>query len=119
MAALDYVKKVNIPSIGSVPIKEGTGTFRPSSVQREDVDAEIPEDGGYFEKDVRAELKITILSNPRIDVEALNFRGEDITIGLASGKEYIMPAAWSAEAAELSKGEIPMTFRATTSKRIS
>ncbi len=119
MANLDYVKRLNIPSIGDIPIKEGTGTFRPSSVQREDHDAEQPEDSGYTEKNVKAECKVTVLSDPRISVEDLNFRDENITIGLRSGKEYMMPAASAAEAAELSKGEIPLTIRSAISERTS
>ena len=116
---LDYVKRINVPSIGDIPIKEGTGTFRPSSVQREDHDAEQPEDSGYTEKYVKAELKGTVLSNPILSVEDMNFAGENVTVVLASGKEYMMPAAYASEPVELSKGEMSLQINSAISERIS
>lgn len=119
MAKLDYVKRVNVPSVGQLPIKEGSGSFKPAAVQREDHDAEDPTDSGYTEKNVKAELKVTVLSDPRVNIEDLNIQDENVTIGLDSGKEYMMPAAVSTEPVELNKGEMSLTLSSSTSERIS
>ena len=44
--SLDYVVQIHIAGIGNITFKEGSGKFRPSTVEREEVDAELPEDGG-------------------------------------------------------------------------
>ena len=73
----------------------------------------------YTEKNVKAQVQGTALSHPRISVEDLNFHGKNVTVLLKSGKEYMMPGAWTPEAAELSKGEIPITITSNTHERLA
>ncbi len=118
MAKLDFVKTIHVPGLGNLHIKEGSGSFKPAAVQREAHEAEEPADSGYTEKNVKAEVKATVLSDPRLSVEDLNFRDKNVTVMLESGKEYMIPAAYATEPVELSKGEMPLTIASSISERI-
>lgn len=120
MAKSMYVKKVQVPSLGELPIMEGGATFRPSSIEREHQRSEVAEFGGFTEQNAPAEVELTLRADSALDLQQINaVEKENITITVAGGQVHVMPNAWCATTVELTKGEVAVTFTANISERIS
>lgn len=120
MATLKYVKRVSVPSLGDLPVKEGGGTFRPYRITRNHESAELAQNGGFTEVNEPAELELTLNASSTIDLEAINaVVGENITVALSDGQVHMLTNAWCSEGPELSKGEVSVTFRSNLSERIN
>ena len=111
------VARVISTSLGELPLKEGGGTFKPSSFKRETQVGEVHENTGYVESPTAAELSLTL--NAAIDPQDFaNISTDTLTIFLSGGNQHMMPSAWVTEAVELSKGELKVTYNSAKSQRL-
>ncbi len=111
------VKQVISTSLGELPLKEGGGTFKPSSFKRETQVGEVHEHTGYTESPTAAELSLTL--NAALDPQDFaNVSNDTLTIILAGGGQHMMPAAWVTDAVELSKGELKVTYNSAKSQKL-
>ena len=114
---LNKVNRVISTALGELPLKEGGGTFKPSSFKRETQGAEIAENIGYTETPTAAELTLTL--NASLDPQAFrNVSNDILTIYLSGGGEHVMPRAWVTEAVELGAGELSVTYNSAKSERL-
>lgn len=112
------VQRIVSGQLGELPLKEGGGTFKPSSFKRETQVGEVHENTGYTESPTAAELSLTL--NATIDPQAFsNISDDSLTIFLAGGSQHMMPRAWVTEAVELSKGELKVTYNSAKSQKLT
>jgi hypothetical protein len=116
---LERIKRVVSATFGELPLQEKGGTFRPAGVKRETKNGEVPENTGYTESQVFAELKVKLNATGTRGIEELSGAGEDtLTIYTSSGKQYYMPKAWVTEPGTLGDAEMEITYNSATSKRL-
>ncbi len=111
------VQRVISAVLGELPIKEGGGTFKPSSFKRETQVGEVHESTGYIETPTAAELSLTL--NASIDPQEFSYISNDtLTIFLSGKSQHMMPSAWVTDAVELSKGELKVVYNSAKSQRL-
>ncbi|MDR3173180.1 MAG: phage tail tube protein [Treponema sp.] len=114
---LKKVRRVVSSALGELPLKEGGGTFTPSSFKRETQGAEVAENIGYVETPTAAVLVLTL--NASLDPGDFRHVSNDtLTILLAGGSQHMMSAAWVTEAVELGAGEIKVTYNSAKSEKL-
>ncbi len=120
MSRLKKVKCVEVVGLGKLPIKEGSGTFRPSGEKRETKMSSCnAKDSGFLATNESAQLKVTMLSHGYIDAQSVGkLESAQLTITLDGGHTHIMYPAWVTEPPEEKEGEFEVTFESGTSERI-
>jgi hypothetical protein len=115
---LNKVIRVISSILGELPLKEGGGTFTPSSFKRETQGAEVAENIGYVETPTAAVLALTLQAS--MDPGDFKDIGNDtLTVFLAGGGQHMMPRAWVTEATELGAGELKVTYNSAKSERLA
>jgi len=111
------VRRVISSQLGELPLKEGGGTFKPSSFKRETQGAEVAENIGFVETPTAAELSLTLqaVQDPSV---FKNISDDTITISLAGGGMHMMSRAWVTEAVELGAGELRVTYNSAKSEKL-
>lgn len=120
MALLSEIKSVSITGgSGTLPLKDGESEFKPSGYKREHKAGSNARDGGYTRRNEPASLKLVLLAQPHLDLQALNaVEGENITINMKDGSTHLMAIAWCEDVAEQKDGEITLNFMANVSEKI-
>ena len=115
---LKKVFRVISSGLGELPLKEGGGTFKPSSYKRETQGAELAENIGYVETPTAAELTLTLQASldPGIFKD---IRSDRLTIHLTGGGQHMMDRAWVTEAVELGAGELSVTYNSAKSEKMA
>jgi hypothetical protein len=115
---LKKVRRVISSVLGELPLKEGGGTFTPSSYKRETQGAEVAENIGYVETPTAAVLALTL--NASLDPgDFRNIANDTLTVFLAGGGQHMMPRAWVTEAVELGAGELKVTYNSAKSEKLA
>jgi len=120
---LERVLRVTSSVLGELPLQEGGSTFRPAGVKRKTWAGDMPENAGFTEEPVCAELKLKLNATNATDEKGQtlnvqrfnNVMDDTLTIITNSGKEYMMSKAWITEPGELGDAEISVTYHSGTS----
>ena len=115
---LNKVYRVISSELGELPLKEGGGTFKPSSFKRETQGAEVAENIGFTETPSAAELSLTLQASMDPG-DFKDIHNDTLTVYLAAGGEHMMPKAWVTEAVELGAGELKVTYNSAKSEKLA
>ncbi len=119
MAKLNQVEKVQVPSIGALPVRSVGSVFKASGVVRKFQAAVGISDGGFTTENQPAELNLQLNASSKLDLSQLNsVENETITVSLSNNSVYTMPNAWCSEPAELRQGVIVVQFQSNRSDKI-
>jgi len=118
---LERVKSVSSAKFGELPIQEKGATFRPAGTERKTKPGDVPENTGYTESYIGAELKMKVNAKfkDEFTLEAISSVVDDtLTIITTEGKQYMMPQAWTMKPSELGDGEMEIIYNSGSSPRL-
>jgi len=117
---LETVSRVISAVVGELPLQKSGNTFRPAGKKRDTKPGAVPENTGYIEEQVCAELKLKLNATGAQGIDAFTSADEDtLTIYTSKGKVYSMPGAWAVEPGTLGEGEMDITYNSGTSPRVA
>ena len=120
MAKLMFVKEVHINSIGNLPLKSGSCSFKISGYKRDYVAGVKSIDSGYMERSEPAELNLVINAKEEVDIQALkDITKVDVIVTLSDNHTWVMPQSWLMHSPEFSDGEIKLSFNSVQSQFLS